>query len=138
MLRPAEVKETFFDGYARTFGERHARGPGPTPYRAPCRGEWEPVRMDTSGIISAIITGLVVGALARLVLPGKQPIGVLLTIGVGFVGAFVGGAITAGYTESFWITFLVQVVVAAVLVAIVSAFLVGRGRTRTRGRDMSS
>jgi uncharacterized membrane protein YeaQ/YmgE (transglycosylase-associated protein family) len=94
--------------------------------------------MDTSGVISAIITGLVVGALARLVLPGKQPIGVLLTIGVGFVGAFVGGASTAGYTESFWITFLVQVVVAAVLVAIVSAFLVGRGRTRARGRDMSS
>ena len=75
-----------------------------------------------------------VGILARIVLPGKQPIGVLLTIGVGFVGAFLGGAITAGYTQSFWITLLVQVVVAAILVAIVSAFLVGRGR-RTGARD---
>ena len=52
--------------------------------------------METSGIISAIVTGLVVGVLARIVLPGKQPIGVLLTIGVGFIGAFLGGAITAG------------------------------------------
>lgn len=75
-----------------------------------------------------------VGVLARIVLPGKQPIGVLLTIGVGFIGAFLGGAITAGYTQSFWITLLVQVVVAAILVAIVSAFLVGRGR-RTGARD---
>jgi len=90
--------------------------------------------METSGIISAIVTGLVVGVLARIVLPGKQPIGVLLTIGVGFVGAFLGGAITAGYTQSFWVVLLVQVVVAAILVAIVSAFLVGRGR-RTGARD---
>ncbi len=90
--------------------------------------------METSGIISAIVTGLVVGALARLVLPGRQPIGVLLTILVGFVGAFLGGAIAVGYTQSFWIILLVQVLVAAVLVAIVSAFLVGRGR-RAKTRD---
>ncbi|MDQ3151037.1 MAG: GlsB/YeaQ/YmgE family stress response membrane protein [Actinomycetota bacterium] len=90
--------------------------------------------METSGIISAIVTGLVVGALARIVLPGKQPIGVVLTILVGFVGAFLGGAITAGYTQSFWITLLVQVVVATILVAVVSAFLVGRGRSRVRER----
>jgi uncharacterized membrane protein YeaQ/YmgE (transglycosylase-associated protein family) len=90
--------------------------------------------METSGIISAIVTGLVVGVLARIVLPGKQLIGVLLTIGVGFIGAFLGGAITAGYTQSFWVTLLVQVVVAAILVAVVSAFLVGRGR-RTGARD---
>jgi len=90
--------------------------------------------METSGIISAIVTGLVVGALARIVLPGKQPIGVVLTILVGFVGAFLGGAITAGYTQSFWITLLVQVVVATILVAVVSAFLVGRGRSRARER----
>ena len=90
--------------------------------------------METSGIISAIVTGLVVGVLARIVLPGKQSIGVLLTIGVGFIGAFLGGAITAGYTQSFWVTLLVQVVVAAILVAVVSASLVGRGR-RTGARD---
>ncbi len=90
--------------------------------------------METSGIISAIVTGLVVGVLARIVLPGKQLIGVLLTIGVGFIGAFLGGAMTAGYTQSFWVTLLVQVVVAAILVAVVSAFLVGRGR-RTGARD---
>lgn len=87
--------------------------------------------MGTHGIISAIVTGIVIGALARLVLPGKQPIGIVLTVMVGLLGAFLGGAITAGYTQSFWITLLVQVVVAAILVAIITAFLFGwRRRTR--------
>ncbi len=88
--------------------------------------------MDTDGFISAIIAGIVIGALARLVLPGRQPIGMLLTILTGIAGALLGGAIVAGYTENFWLTLLVQVIVAAVLVAILSAFLRGRGRTRTR------
>jgi uncharacterized membrane protein YeaQ/YmgE (transglycosylase-associated protein family) len=43
------------------------------------------------GIISFIILGLVVGALARLVLPGRQPIGLLWTIALGMVGALAGG-----------------------------------------------
>ena len=88
--------------------------------------------MGTSGIISAIIAGIVIGFLARLVLPGKQAIGVLLTILAGLVGAFGGGAIAAGYTQSFWVTLRVQVIIAAVLVAILSAFLAGRGRKPAR------
>lgn len=88
--------------------------------------------MDTNGIISAIVAGII-GVLARFILPGKQPIGALLTILTGLVGAFVGGAITAGYTESFWITLLVQVMVAVILVAILTAFLAGRQRRSYKG-----
>lgn len=84
--------------------------------------------MDTNGVISAIVAGIIIGALARLVLPGKQPIGIVLTVLVGLLGAFLGGAITAGYTQNFWITLLVQVIVAAILVAIVTAFIFGRRR----------
>jgi uncharacterized membrane protein YeaQ/YmgE (transglycosylase-associated protein family) len=37
--------------------------------------------------------GLIVGALARLALPGPDPMGILATIGLGLAGSFVGGVI---------------------------------------------
>ncbi len=43
------------------------------------------------GLISWIIVGLVVGALARLLMPGRDPIGILATILLGIVGAILGG-----------------------------------------------
>jgi uncharacterized membrane protein YeaQ/YmgE (transglycosylase-associated protein family) len=43
------------------------------------------------GIISWIVLGLVVGALAKWIMPGRDPGGVLVTIGIGIAGAFVGG-----------------------------------------------
>lgn len=88
--------------------------------------------MDVGGIISALVTGLIIGALARLVLPGKQPIGVLLTIGLGLIGALLGGYVADSFTQSFWVILLVQVAVAAILVAILSAFLSGRDRAARR------
>ena len=42
-------------------------------------------------IVGLIIIGLVAGAIARLVVPGKQDIGIGLTIVIGVVGSFVGG-----------------------------------------------
>ena len=45
------------------------------------------------GVIGWIVFGLVVGALARLLMPGRQPMGIILTILLGVAGAFVGGYI---------------------------------------------
>ncbi|MBT2504030.1 GlsB/YeaQ/YmgE family stress response membrane protein [Curtobacterium sp. ISL-83] len=42
-------------------------------------------------IISLIIVGLIAGALARLVIPGKQHMSILMTIVLGIIGSFVGG-----------------------------------------------
>ncbi|HEY4993605.1 MAG TPA: GlsB/YeaQ/YmgE family stress response membrane protein [Nakamurella sp.] len=42
-------------------------------------------------IISIVVIGLIAGALARLVVPGKQDISILMTIVLGVVGSFVGG-----------------------------------------------
>jgi uncharacterized membrane protein YeaQ/YmgE (transglycosylase-associated protein family) len=75
-------------------------------------------------IISAIVVGAIIGALARLVMPGKQNIGVLMTIALGIVGSFLGSWLTGlvGYSNENggWavIPFLVGVVVAVVLIAI--------------------
>lgn len=43
------------------------------------------------GILSWVIMGLVVGALAKVIMPGKDPGGVIITILLGIGGAFVGG-----------------------------------------------
>jgi uncharacterized membrane protein YeaQ/YmgE (transglycosylase-associated protein family) len=42
-------------------------------------------------IIVLLIVGLIVGAIARLLMPGRDPIGVVGTIVLGIVGSFVGG-----------------------------------------------
>ncbi len=42
-------------------------------------------------IISLIVIGIIAGALARLIVPGKQNLSILMTIVLGIVGSFVGG-----------------------------------------------
>ncbi|MDO4252806.1 MAG: GlsB/YeaQ/YmgE family stress response membrane protein [Rothia sp. (in: high G+C Gram-positive bacteria)] len=43
------------------------------------------------GIIGWIVLGLIAGALAKLIMPGKQGGGFLVTMALGIVGAFLGG-----------------------------------------------
>ena len=45
------------------------------------------------GILSWIVMGLIVGALAKFIMPGKDPGGIIITILIGIAGAFVGGFI---------------------------------------------
>jgi uncharacterized membrane protein YeaQ/YmgE (transglycosylase-associated protein family) len=45
-------------------------------------------------IIGWIVAGLIVGAIARLLVPGRQPMGIIMTIVLGIVGALVGGGIS--------------------------------------------
>ncbi len=71
-------------------------------------------------VISALISGLVIGALARAVLPGEQDIGLARTLGYGMVGALVGGLV-ADQMHLMWLFRLgVQVALAAGLVAVTS------------------
>jgi uncharacterized membrane protein YeaQ/YmgE (transglycosylase-associated protein family) len=44
-------------------------------------------------IVTLIIVGLIAGAVARLLVPGKQDVGILMTIVLGIVGSFIGGFI---------------------------------------------
>jgi uncharacterized membrane protein YeaQ/YmgE (transglycosylase-associated protein family) len=45
------------------------------------------------GILSWIVMGLIVGLLAKFIMPGKDPGGIIITILLGIAGAFVGGLI---------------------------------------------
>jgi uncharacterized membrane protein YeaQ/YmgE (transglycosylase-associated protein family) len=81
--------------------------------------------MPIAGIISAIVVGLIIGALGRLVVPGRQNIPIWLTLLVGVVAALIGTAIARGAgladTDGFdWIETLIQVLVAALGVVAVS------------------
>ncbi len=94
--------------------------------------------MTITGVITAILIGIVVGVLGRLLVPGKQPIGMLVTILIGIVGAFLGTAIARmlgipTVTNGIdWLELLVQVIVAALGVALVSSMM-GRRRTGVVG-----
>ena len=69
--------------------------------------------MGISGIISAIVVGLIIGALGRFVVPGKQDIAIWLTILVGIVAALIGSAIAGVLGLGGLLTLVVQVVLAA-------------------------
>jgi uncharacterized membrane protein YeaQ/YmgE (transglycosylase-associated protein family) len=89
--------------------------------------------MTVTGIISALIIGLIIGALGRLVVPGKQSIPIWLTIVVGIVaallGTFLAGAFGVSDTSGFdWIELIFQVVLAAIGVVIVAG---AYGRSRS-------
>ena len=90
--------------------------------------------LTASVLIAWLLIGLVIGALARLLVPGRQHIGLILTILIGIVAALVAGLVTtaiigAGHAV---ITFIVALVAAALLV---SAFTTrGYGRYRSRSR----
>jgi uncharacterized membrane protein YeaQ/YmgE (transglycosylase-associated protein family) len=87
-------------------------------------------------IVLAIIVGAIIGVVARLVMPGKQNIGMIMTVVLGAVGGLIGSAVAAqfGYHNAnggiAWIPFFVGVVAAVILIAIWEA-VTGR-RTRTR------
>ena len=49
------------------------------------------MEVDHMWIISTVIVGLIAGALARLIMPGRDPMGILMTIVLGIIGSFVGG-----------------------------------------------
>jgi uncharacterized membrane protein YeaQ/YmgE (transglycosylase-associated protein family) len=88
--------------------------------------------VHVSGIITAIVIGLIIGALGRLVVPGKQNIPIWLTMLIGIVaaliGTFIASALGVNDTKGIdWIELLIQVVLAAVGVAAVAG-IYGRRR----------
>jgi uncharacterized membrane protein YeaQ/YmgE (transglycosylase-associated protein family) len=73
-------------------------------------------------IIGLIISGLIIGALGRLVHPGRDPMPIWLTILIGVAASLIAGLLIGGL-----LGFILAVVIAAVLVALVGSQY--RGRT---------
>ena len=75
------------------------------------------------GILSWFIFGLVAGIIARIVMPGKDPGGLLLTIIIGITGAFLGGFVASrigfGSITGFDLRSLIIAVGGAVLLLVI-------------------
>jgi len=85
-------------------------------------------------VIVALIAGIILGVLARLIMPGKQKIGVLMTILLGAVGALLGSWISnqmfhTGDKIFSPIPFVIGLVVAVIFIGIYVA-ITGRGARR--------
>ena len=72
--------------------------------------------MEIDGFLSGLFAAVVVGAIARLLVRGYQPIGCLVTLLIGLVGAGVGLWIGDAANWGFWLTFATQIVIGALLV----------------------
>jgi len=88
--------------------------------------------MTIGGIIGAIIIGAIIGALGRLVIPGRQNISWWMTILIGIVAALIGTAIVGPMRDTRgidWIELIVQVALAAL-----GVWLFARMRANRVGR----
>jgi uncharacterized membrane protein YeaQ/YmgE (transglycosylase-associated protein family) len=83
-------------------------------------------------IIGLLIVGLIIGAVARLIKPGRQTLGIAVTMLLGVVGALIGGWLASlmgrgSITELNFVGFILAVVVAVLLIGLAEGTM-GRRR----------
>jgi uncharacterized membrane protein YeaQ/YmgE (transglycosylase-associated protein family) len=81
------------------------------------------------GILTWILIGLLVGVLAKWVMPGDDPGGIIVTILLGIAGAFVGGAIASAIGLGSFSGFNIGSILIAVLGAMLLLFVYRKVRT---------
>jgi uncharacterized membrane protein YeaQ/YmgE (transglycosylase-associated protein family) len=88
-------------------------------------------------ILGLIVVGLIIGALARLIKPGRQHLSVLMTLVLGVVGAVIGGLIghlfnkNTGIFELNVVGFIIAVIAAVLLIGVAEGVSGGkRGAVR--------
>ncbi len=88
------------------------------------------------GILPLIILGLIVGAIAKLIMPGKDPGGIIITMLLGIVGALVGGwligpLVGASVDEFFSISSWLLAIVGSLIVLGLYRLVAGRRAVRS-------
>jgi len=86
-------------------------------------------------MIGFIVAGLIIGALARLIKPGRQRIGLLATLALGLVGSVIGGLVanllgTGGIFELNVLGFIVAVIAAVLLIGVAEGVAGKRAHSR--------
>jgi uncharacterized membrane protein YeaQ/YmgE (transglycosylase-associated protein family) len=84
-------------------------------------------------IIGVIIAGAIIGALAKLIMPGRQAGGIIMTIVLGIIGVIIGWyiAVALGVEETSgidWIRWIISIIAAIVVIGIYGA-ITGRKNT---------
>jgi uncharacterized membrane protein YeaQ/YmgE (transglycosylase-associated protein family) len=89
-------------------------------------------------ILGLIVVGLIIGALARLIKPGKQRLSVVATLALGVVGAIIGGLIghlfnpNTNIFELNVVGFIIAVIAAVLLIGVAEGVSGGRSRGAVR------
>ena len=81
-------------------------------------------------LIAFLVFGLVIGLVARAVLPGQQPMGILLTTGLGIAGSFLGGVLVSLATDHPLDQLHAEGFIGSVVGALLLLLLVGGMRNR--------
>ncbi|GAB3993999.1 hypothetical protein GCM10029992_07200 [Glycomyces albus] len=110
-------------GHPRSGENRRNRHEGP-------KGRERKAVVDMIGFI---VAGLIIGALARLIVPGKQKLGIIATLVLGLVGSVIGGTIanligTGDIFELNVVGFIAAVVAAVLLVGVAEGIVQSRHR----------
>ena len=84
------------------------------------------------GIISWLVLGLIVGAIAKFILPGRDPGGLIITSLIGIAGAFIGGAVssTLGFGSFTGFNFRSIIIAVGGSILLLIGFRLIRGRRR--------
>jgi uncharacterized membrane protein YeaQ/YmgE (transglycosylase-associated protein family) len=85
-------------------------------------------------MIGFIVAGLIIGALARLIKPGKQHLGIIATLLLGLVGSIIGGTIanllgTGDIMELNVLGFIVSVIAAVLLIGVAESIAGSRHKS---------
>ncbi len=74
--------------------------------------------MTLGDVVAILLTGLIVGALGRLAVPGKDPMPLWLTVLIGIAGSIVGGVIAVAIGFGLGGVFVLSVLVATLIVIV--------------------
>ncbi|MEX2273957.1 MAG: GlsB/YeaQ/YmgE family stress response membrane protein [Actinomycetota bacterium] len=92
--------------------------------------------IDVVSILGYIVVGAIVGVLARFLVPGDDPMGIVATIVLGIVGAVIGGWLAGNvFEETGGVDWIASVLVAVALVLIARAVFSSRTSNRTSVRS---
>jgi uncharacterized membrane protein YeaQ/YmgE (transglycosylase-associated protein family) len=83
--------------------------------------------IDVGSILGYIVVGAIVGVLARFIIPGRDPMGILATIALGIVGAVIGGWVAGAiFNDTAGVDWIASILVAAALVLLARSMRTSR------------
>jgi uncharacterized membrane protein YeaQ/YmgE (transglycosylase-associated protein family) len=90
------------------------------------------IDITVGNVITYAVAGLVIGAVARLLMPGRQDLSIVATILLGAVAAIIGGLLwEAIFPDNDGIAWIGSIIVAVLLLWLYAAFFGSRGRRTT-------
>ena len=82
--------------------------------------------MDQRGLIATLVIGLIVGAIAKLLMPGRDPGGCIITILLGIAGSFIGTFLGRMFFGSNYVAGWIVSVIGAMILLLIYRMIIGK------------